>query len=237
VKMLPSKGRCHKALINGIVFGLTGLIVLLPHWLSRWWLYGSPLDTGYREEFFWTDPRLLEVGLSLQHGMFLWTPVLLVALLGFVALWRRDHWWFGSLLLSFAVFYYTIAAYQNWHGQSAFGSRFFVSFTPVFVLGLANFLHSSTRLYRKKVFSPRPVVAVLLASLILWNVGLMFQWGTNIIPNRIPVDFTIVARNQVRVVPHRIVNFVTRYLMDRNQVVRDIEQGDLDELKGYRSLR
>ena len=41
------------------------------------------------------------------------------------------------LLIVFAAYVYAIGCYQDWHGISSYGNRFFVGLTPVFVLGLA----------------------------------------------------------------------------------------------------
>jgi hypothetical protein len=68
-------------------------------------------------------------------------------------------------------------------------------------------------------------------------VGLAFQWGTNIIPNRGPVNFATVARNQVTVVPSRLVGFVTRYLGNRGAVVNELEVEDRDERRWYQVIR
>jgi hypothetical protein len=118
-------------------FAAGGVAALTPHFAVKWVLHGSPLATGYRDEFFWTTPRIWQVAFSAEHGMFLWTPVLLLAAAGLVLLARRDVRIGGALLAVFALFYYVVASYQNWHGQSSFGNRFFVSLTLPFVFGLA----------------------------------------------------------------------------------------------------
>ena len=43
--------------------------------------------------------------------------------------------------------------------------------------------------------------ASLTALLVLWNLGLIFQWGTHLIPARGPISWREVAYNQVAVVP------------------------------------
>jgi hypothetical protein len=78
---------------------------------------------------------------------------------------------------------------------------------------------------------------VLLGLLTMWNVGLVFQWGTNIIPNRGPVSMSTVARNQVTVVPVRIAGFVRRYLGDRRSVQGEVEHADRLERRSYEVVR
>lgn len=230
----------------GIVFALSVIVAMLPNFIAKGIIYGTPLASGYSLNwFFWTDPRLFEVGFSTEHGMFLWTPVLLLAVIGLVLLWRYDKRLAGSLLLAFALFYYAVAAFVNWHGNSSFGSRFFVSFTSVFIIGLAIFLKESTaflsRLINRKVIehsssagrSVRLALAAAMTLLILWNIGFIFQWGTNLVPNRGPVDFALMARNQVTVVPKKMANFIFHYLKSREQTSHEIESQDLKEIPNY----
>jgi hypothetical protein len=227
--------------MSAAAFGAGALAASIPHFVVKWIIHGSPLDTGYRDRFFWTSPRLWEVGFAPEHGMFLWTPVLILATVGLGLLWLRQRRVTGPLLITFAVFYYAVASYENWHGQSAFGSRFFVSFTPVFVLGLAELLDRAGALMGGRVPSAAPRVLLVpglaLLPLVLWNIGFIFQWGTNLVPNRGPVEVSVVARNQVNVVPQRMAGFLGRYLRDREQVTREVEQDDLAEVRDYRVRR
>jgi hypothetical protein len=134
------------------------------------------------------------------------------------------------MLLAWAVLFYVIASYQNWHGQSSFGNRFFVSLTVIFVPGVAAalaWLHG-----RKRAL---PVALVIL--LALWNAGFVFQWALNIVPSRGPVDFAAVARNQVTVVPARFTTMLSRYFRDRRGLTRDVEAGDVHERDTYRLRR
>jgi hypothetical protein len=213
----------------GAVFAIGALISLAPQLVAKWIVHGSPFISGYRDEFFWTTPRLWQVGLSSEHGLFLWTPVTLLAIVGLVRATRRDVRVF-ALLIVLAVFYYTVASYQNWHGLSSFGSRFFVSLTPVFLLGAA----AAADWARSSV---RPIVPVLVALLVAWNLGFMFQWGTNLVPSRGPVDFATVARNQVTAVPGRLLGFARRYLAERTALTLEVEAQDRLERNQYPRAR
>jgi hypothetical protein len=182
--------------------------------------------------------------------MLLWIPVLALAIAGLILFQRRDRWAGSLLVATFIVYYYVVASYQNWHGQSSFGNRFFVSFTPGFVIGLAILLQAAQRALAHPIapggapagWSVRssglfPGDLIVLGALILWNAGFMFQWGTNIIPNRGPVDMRIVAANQFTVVPARLPRLLGRYFANRDNMVREVEREDLAELGSYRLRR
>lgn len=198
------------------------------HLWSRYALYGS-FSTGYRDQFFFLSPRLWATAFSSEHGLFLWTPILILAAAGLVSLARREPP-ARALLAAWIILFYVIASYQNWHGQSSFGNRFFVSLTALFVPGLSvAFAWLAAR--------HRMLPAALVTALALWNAGFVFQWGLNIVPNRGPVDFGEVARNQITVVPSRIGATAVRYFTGRAAFVRDVEGGDAGERRGYRPQR
>ena len=67
--------------------------------------------------------------------------------------------------------------------------------------------------------------------LILWNFGLIFQWGTHLIPARGPISWRQAAYNQVAVVPVQIAGTLKRYVTHRGQLMRNIEQGDVEHIK------
>lgn len=207
------------------LFGAAALAGALPGILSRWVLYGSPLRTGNLNLHFWDAPWMWKVGFASEHGLFVWTPVALLSLLGLGVLCRRDPWVGGPLLAVWSAIHYAVASYQAWHGASSFGNRFFVPLTPVFVIGLAVLLAEAHSL-ASRAMRERPawlVVSLPLALLAAWNLGLMFQWGTGMIPRQGPVDFARITHNQVRAVPQRIAGFALRYLGTREAVSREQE--------------
>lgn len=229
IARLARRGTWASRAKAAVAFGAGMLPFAALHVASRLALYGSATTTGYRDEFFWFSPRLLAVALSPEHGLFLWTPVIALALAGLVRLAMTDSR-ARAVLAVWAVLFYVIACYQNWHGQSSFGNRFFVSLTAVFVPGVAAALAWLHQRWR-----PAPAATVLV--LALWNAGFVFQWAFNLVPNRGPVDFSEVARNQVTEVPSRLVSTLQRYLADRRAVAGDVDGDDLEERRKYKLQR
>lgn len=194
------------------------------HLWSRYAIYGS-FATGYRDTFHWLSPRLLATAFSPEHGLFLWTPIVALALAGLIALARNDPR-ARIILVAWALLFYVVASYQNWHGQSSFGNRFFVSLTTVLIPGVA----MSLAWLRDR---GRVLPGLVIALLCLWNAGFVFQWGLNIVPNRGPVDFRAVARNQVTVVPARLAATARAYFNNRAAFTREVESNDAHERKSY----
>src|SRR5580693_9163307 len=85
----------------------------------------------------WTSPAFVSVLFSSDHGLLSWTPILILSSAGLVLFCRLARR-FGIYLCVCTVCYYlVISFYPDWDGLSSFGNRFFVSLTPVFVVGLA----------------------------------------------------------------------------------------------------
>jgi hypothetical protein len=205
--------------------------VVLPTFVTRWIVYGDPFSTGYvgLGQWNWGSPVLGRVLLSADHGLFSWTPILALACAGLVFLWRRDRWLGGNLLAVALVFYYFIASYPDWDGISSFGNRFFVSLTCIFVLGLAVLFDELARAWQER--RAAIMAASATAALILWNLGLVFQWGTHLIPARGAISWREAAYNQVAVVPAKAAQTVNTYLTRRSQLMRRIEGQDEKQLR------
>ena len=66
---------------------------------------------------------------------------------------------------------------------------------------------------------------------MLWNPGLIYQWGAHLVPARGPISFREATHNQFFVVPVQISSQLRSYLFRRGDMMRQIEQRDLEQLK------
>ena len=219
-----------RLLANHVLYSLAVLVTFLPTLLTRKILYGSAFELGYTERWLWTSPALKDVLFSTNHGLLSWTPILIPAVLGLCLFSKADRWMAGYLGVAFLAFCYLIASYSNWHGISSFGNRFFVSLTPVFILGLTASVAAFARLFNRagRAFAATGMIVGLF---ILWNAGLVFQWGTHMIPVRGPVSYRAMAYNQVAVVPVQIAHTLKTYLVQRRPLMEKIERQDLEQMQ------
>lgn len=212
--------------------GFAGVFVgsLLPTFITRQIIYGGPFETGYPgiRTWNWGSPALWKVLFSSDHGIWSWTPILFLAAVGLLFVVKRNPLLGLGSLLTFLAFYYFIASYPDWDGISSYGNRFFVSLTPIFVLGLSGLLSAFSE------WLPGASRAVLLSRvgiglLVLWNVAFIFQWGIHLVPARGEISWREMAHNQFSVVPVRVEHSLETYFLHRNDMMKHIEQEDIEQ--------
>jgi hypothetical protein len=185
-----------------LLYGLGALLGLLPTFITRQIVFGGPFNVGpyALRSWNWTSPVLSLVLFSKSHGLFVFTPILILAIAGLFYLRKLDRGFGTICLLITLTFYFLVSCFPWWYGAVGFGNRLFVSLTPVFICGLASGFAAAARLWRDaRSASFRLVPATCL--LIIWNLGLVYQWQTHLMPWFGPVYWEEVVFNQFRVVP------------------------------------
>jgi len=227
-----SSPRIAVLLTHHLLFAVVLVICLLPTFLTRYLIYGNPFESAYipLKDWNWFSPNFLAVLFSSNHGLITWTPVLLLSIVGLFLFCRRETLVGAPLLAGFLAFYVFIACYPDWAGISSYGNRFFVSLTPLFILGLAAFFDRAAQLFRSRP-AALAAASILLAVATLWNAGLIFQWGSHLIPARGPVSFSEIIHNQFFVVPRRLSADLQSYLFRRKALMQQIEERDIQQLE------
>ncbi len=216
--------------VDCIVFGSVFLISLLPTFITRRIVYGSPFETGYpgMRTWNWTSPALGKVLFSSDHGMWSWTPILFFAVVGLILVVRRERLLGVGSILVFLAYYYFIASYPDWDGLSSFGNRFFVSLTPIFVLGLTALL-SGLFEWVENASRALPMAATTIAVFVVWNLAFIFQWGTHLVPARGEISWKEMVHNQVVVVPLQLTRSLDLYFFHRADMMQHIEEQDVQQ--------
>jgi hypothetical protein len=199
----------------GAVLGAS-FLVFLPQRLVYHALNGSfgPSHLVARKLSFWS-PHFLDVLLDPGHGLFVWSPLVLVAVLGLVRFASRSRDLLGAIfLLAFLLQVWINGSLESWTQAGAFGSRRFLSATPLFAFGLAALAEAAL---------PRigaAAAGLLLALFVWWNVSLMVQFGLKLM-DRQRLEWPRVARNQVLEVPPRLLRVARLFLTDRERLVHE----------------
>jgi hypothetical protein len=159
----------------GWAAGATAL-ALLPQLVAWKILYGrflhAPSGPGLREwapGHGWFDPsspRFVDVLFAADHGLFTWTPALLLAALGLLVALRRHPALAGAGLFVLLATAWINGSLADWAGSDAFGGRRFDVVVPFLAAGYAAILDACGR---------RPLLApaLVLAALAAWNAGVV----------------------------------------------------------------
>lgn len=102
---------------------------------SNWWRYGRPFDIGYGsvDTSYPVLRGVVNLFFSPGKSIFLYAPVVAVAVVGAVVGWRRlrpEHW---LLIAIVAVNTYTVSRLAVWSGDHAWGPRYLQIVLPCMV--------------------------------------------------------------------------------------------------------
>jgi len=211
-----------QALKKIALFVTTALLVFCPQLVVYETLYGRPLPApSIQNKMSWFSWHFFDVLFSFEHGLFFWSPLLFVFALGGFVLLKRDRRAGMFLLIAMVAQVYISGAVDSWTQAGAFGSRRFVGATILFVIWGGSVLTFVERYLR------RGAVIVFASGFILWNVGLMMQFGLGLM-NRDRLIWSEVVHNQIYEVPPRMFSVVGRYFLSRDDLAgsaRDEEGG------------
>ena len=163
----------------------------------------------------WTAPHALGVLASPSHGLFVWTPLALLAVIGLAVWWGRRgavptdlRRIAGCMLLMLGLQVYVSGSVESWTVAGAFGQRRFVGATCLLVVGLAGLWQAAPR------GVPRVAIGTLGALAVWWNIGLMALFGAGLMdrqrlhPRQNAYDVFITL-------PRTAPGLASRYFTDR----------------------
>jgi len=210
-----SRHGARRVLINASAMALAAVVAFVPQLLAYRVLNGHFKPSGHvGQKMNYLSPHFFQVLFDPGHGLFFWSPLLLVAAVGLVAtvLKRRDG---RGLLLGGALLFqvWINGAVESWTQAGAFGSRRFVAATLVFAWGLAPVMSAVARHARGAAWA-------LLAACVWWNGSLMVQFGLRLM-DRQRLEWPRVAVNQVTEVPRRLGRVTYLFLTDRERLVKE----------------
>jgi hypothetical protein len=189
-----------ESLKKHLLWAAGSLVALLPTFVTREIVFGNPFSVGAYSLWNWKAPAFGPVLFSTDHGVLVFAPILVLALVGLVYLCRLQPA-LGAIFISIlAAFYCIIAFYPWWSGVFGPGNRYFLSLTPVFILGLAFAFDLAECLWRSERAAALRLVPLTLV-LVIWNLGLIYQFEKHLMPWYTKVYWDEILYNQFRVVP------------------------------------
>jgi len=217
---------------DNLLYSLATVFAFLPTLITREIIYGNPLSFGYEEagHFEWWSPHLLGALLSSDHGLLSWTPIMILSVAGLFLFLRRNRTLAVYFIVAFVTLCYLNGGNPCWDGVSSFGNRYFISLTPLYVLGLA-VTFSDLANWVKDARLALIIVRSMTALLIVWNLAFIFQWGSHMVPARGEISWKQMVRNQFLEVPKRATSYFIAYFSNRRGLMHQIEDVDVRQWK------
>ncbi|MDW8065966.1 MAG: hypothetical protein RMK32_10110, partial [Anaerolineae bacterium] len=146
------------------------------------WVVVNPYGIAGAGSFDWRSPNFLNVLFSTDRGLFLWTPMAAMAVVGLLGpLRHQNRKWAWFFLAQGLVQVYMVGSWSSWSGAAAFGPRLLIGLIPAFGLGLAALYEAG-----RKSWGMKPMIALSLTA-ILWNLILLARYGVQDVPRMGPV--------------------------------------------------
>lgn len=195
-------------------------VAFLPQAMAYATLYGHVAPSpDVQQKMTWMSPNAWRVLVSPDNGWFFWTPIAIPALAGLVALavtkppsrsiGVNDRRWIAAMcLLMVASQIYVAGSLDTWAGAGSFGQRRLVGLTVFLVIGLAGLLEFT----RERV--PHSILMAIIAIAVWWNLGLIAQFGMNLMDRR-RVEPLRNAYNTFVTIPRALPSLVYRYAFHR----------------------
>jgi hypothetical protein len=140
-----------KALLSAIAIGL--LVVMIQPFIY-FLQTGSPIVWSYQEEGFnFSSPELMNVLFSYRKGLFVYCPILFLAVLGMVSGAVRETARYAWLMFFLFAVSWVIASWWMWFYGGSYGHRAFIEYYPFFAIGLARLLHRGWWIFRPMFFA------------------------------------------------------------------------------------
>ncbi|MBO4587115.1 MAG: hypothetical protein J5677_04790 [Bacteroidales bacterium] len=115
----------------------------------------------HNERFFWTQPKIIEFLFSFRKGWFIYTPVMVFAILGLIPLYKHYRKYFYPIIFFLIINIYVLSCWWCWWFGGSFGQRSMIDCYGMMAIPMAAFV--AWLLKRKTV--PRIILIVVFAAI------------------------------------------------------------------------
>lgn len=168
---------------------LTGCVTIFPQLLYWHTATGHWFAYSYGDEpFYWLAPQLGNFLFSVRKGLFFWSPVLLLAIIGMVVAYKMREKLYTGLIVFFLLIVYVSSAWWSWYYGGSFGQRVAVDFMCLFAVFIAALL-SGLETWRQqdgRNGSYRLVAGAVYGYCgicIVWNLICMIAYWYRVLPS------------------------------------------------------
>jgi len=139
-----------KNILKVLLMIVMSFLIWLPQFLYWKYIVGTYLYFSYGDgvQFFWSDPQIFNILFSYRKGWLLYTPMMLLAIIGIFFLRKYNKKSIIPISLTLILYVYVLSCWCFWWFGGGFGSRGFIDIYGLLSLPLAAII--STFLFSKR---------------------------------------------------------------------------------------
>ncbi len=163
-----------------LIMILAAFIVWIPQLFYWYSVTGQLFYNSYGSEqgFIWSEPQILNILFSYRKGWLLYTPLMALAILGLIPLYRKHRGLFWPSLFITVITIYVFSSWCFWWFGGSFGSRPFIDYYAIFAIPMAAMIDMLLKQKRKWIQVTTLSVIMLF---ILLNIFQIKQYNRGII--------------------------------------------------------
>lgn len=201
--------------------GLFGLVQpLYWHYTTGEWIF----DSYTNEDFKLLSPYLKEYLFSYKKGWLLYTPIMVIGLIGLFITVKKNRGVGVPLTLFILLNVWVLSSWDCWWYADSFSQRSIVQSYPIFLLPFGFFIQE-LNLHLKRIKIP---VVILLAGIVVFNIFQVWQFEHGIIHSQrmtkeyywsIIGETDIYNANRNLLEPDRSVNYLPETKPNKHKLI------------------
>jgi hypothetical protein len=127
---------------------------------------GKFIVYAYGEEGFnFLSPHFFDILFSYKKGLFLYTPIFLISLVGSWFLWKTNKFEFFTLMGFLILITYVFSSWWMWYYGGSFSSRVYVEYIPLFMITMAIGLNRIKTKSLKNIYISSILVLIIICQI------------------------------------------------------------------------
>lgn len=123
------------------------------------------IDTYGNERFDFLKPEIMNVLFSYRKGLFLYTPLYLISLIGLFYFYKKFKLGTMVFIVFFSFFTYIVSCWWSWWYGGSFSSRVYVDILVFFMIPLAFLINNAVKVIHKAI-----IILVLFLVIVLCQI-------------------------------------------------------------------
>lgn len=177
VLIIPFLASDYKTLVIGVQYlkkyflnTIVGILITLSIVFIQFFIYKIQtgnffVDSYPSESFYFASPHIIGFLVSYKKGLFVYTPIVFISLLGAYYFFKKNKFQLYTLLGFLVVLVYVLSSWWNWWYGGSFATRVFVEYYAIVGLLLLFSYQALQQQWKRNVYSALIVITLLICQI------------------------------------------------------------------------